>query len=163
MKIANKVKTLQPLNMDLYNESFVSGKQQHYIKLQYYFDKIAGKLIAEIYFTKDAQGAPGTVHGGAIAAVLDETMGIITFINFSPAVTANLSINFLKPLEVEKNVLVESWIEENENKKYLIKGNMVAEDDTLIAEASGVFIKMPMEKIAAYRDYYKRFKTDMES
>lgn len=147
--------------MDLYDGSFVSGKQQDYIKLQYYFDKASSKLIAKIFFTKDAQGAPRTVHGGAIAAVLDETMGIITFINFSPAVTANLSINFLKPLKVEQDVFVETWIEENDDKKYIIKGRMVTEDETLIADASGLFIKMPMEKVAAYSDYYSKFKNDL--
>jgi len=162
MKTAERIKELQPLNMDLYDGSFVSGKQQNYIKLQYYFDKITSKLIAKIYFTKDAQGAPLRVHGGAISAVLDETMGIITFLNFNPAVTANLSINFIKPLKVEQDVFVETWIEENDDKKYLIKGKMVTENETLIADASGVFIKMPMDKVAEYQDYYRKFKADLE-
>jgi acyl-coenzyme A thioesterase PaaI-like protein len=162
MKIADKIKDLQPLNMELYDGSFVSGKQQDYIQLQYYFDKVTSKLITKIYFTKNAQGAPLRVHGGAISAVLDETMGIITFLNFSPAVTANLSINFIKPLKVEKDVFVETWIEENNDKKYLIKGIMVTEDETLVAEASGVFIKMPMDKVAEYQDYYRKFKADLE-
>ena len=161
MKLVDELKGLQPLNMDLYNDSFVSGKQQHYIKAEYYFDKAKGKLIAKIYFTKDAQGAPQIVHGGAIAAVLDETMGVITFLNFNPAVTANLSIKYIKPLKVESDVFVETWIEENEDRKYLIKGRMVAENEIVIAEASGVFIKMPMDKIAEYKNYYKKFSSDL--
>ena len=82
-------------------------------------------------------------------------MGVITFLNFNPAVTANLSINYIKPLKVESDVFVETWIEENEDRKYLIKGRMVAENEIVIAEASGVFIKMPMDKIAEYKNYYK--------
>jgi len=49
MKTADRIKELQPLNMDLYDGSFVSGKQQNYIKLQYYFDKITSKLTALLY------------------------------------------------------------------------------------------------------------------
>ena len=162
MKPADRIKELHSLNMDLYNSSFVSGKQQNYIKTEYFFDRIGSRLLAKIYFTKEAQGAPKTVHGGAIAAVLDETMGVITFLNFNPAVTASLTINYLKPLPVEKVVFVETWIEKNEDKKYLIRGKMVTEDDLLIAEANGIFIKITIDKITEYQDYYKKFRADLD-
>lgn len=162
MKVADRIKELQPLNMDLYNSSFISGKQQNYIKTEYFFDKLKSRVFAKIYFEKEAQGAPKTVHGGAIASVLDETMGIITFLNYTPAVTASLTINYLNPLPVEINVLVETWIEEQENKKYLIKGRMSTENDLTIAEASGIFIKIPIDKIIEYKDYYKQFRADLD-
>jgi len=62
MKPADRIKELHSLNMDLYNSSFVSGKQQNYIKTEYFFDRIGSRLLAKIYFTKEAQGAPKTVH-----------------------------------------------------------------------------------------------------
>jgi hypothetical protein len=59
-------------------------------------------------------------------------------------------------------VFIEAWIEKNDDKKYLIRGRMVTEDDLLIAEANGIFIKIPIEKITEYQDYYTKFRTDLD-
>ena len=39
---------------------------------------------------------------------------------------------------------------------------MVTEDDLLIAEANGIFIKITIDKITEYQDYYKKFRADLD-
>lgn len=39
MKIKDEFQNLTPYDMNLYLDSFVSGKQQNYIDVQYYFDE----------------------------------------------------------------------------------------------------------------------------
>ncbi len=54
-------------------------------------------------------------HGGIIATLLDEAMGKVCRFREVRAVTAELSIQYLKPVIVQDEIIVEGW-EEGEQK-----------------------------------------------
>lgn len=147
MKIPDEFQHLTPYDMNSYTDSFVSGKQQKYIELQYYRDENSLKFYARVLFTAETQGAPGIVHGGAIASVLDETMGAVSFLNKMPAVTASLTVNYHRPLPVEKTVYIITQVEKTEGRKIYIIGKMVDENQRLFADSKGIFVKVPNERI----------------
>jgi len=147
MKIPDEFQNLKPYDMSLYSYSFVSGKQQNYIDVQYYCDENLLKFYVRVLFHVETQGAPGIVHGGAIASVMDEAMGGVAFLNHLPAVTASLTLNYHKPLPVETAMYITTSIEKTEGKRVYIVGKMFDGDGVLFADSKGIFVKVPHERI----------------
>ena len=147
MKIPDEFQNLKPYDMSLYTYSFVSGKQQNYIDIQYYHDESLLKFYVRVLFHVETQGALGIVHGGAIASVMDEAMGGVAFLNHMPAVTGNLTLNYHRPLPVETTMYMTATIEKTEGKKVYIAGKMFDGDGVLFAESEGIFVKVPHERI----------------
>jgi len=54
-------------------------------------------------------GGAGFAHGGIIAVVLDEAMGKLSKLTEEKAVTGELSIEYRKPVPVDKEIVVEGW------------------------------------------------------
>lgn len=120
---------------------FVCGKDNPIgIKLDY---KIEGRTFkAEWVPDKKLQGFSNIVHGGIVAALLDEAMVNLAFKIGLNAVSANLNINFRKPTIVgEKYILFGEIVEEHE-KKVIAKAELKKEDGVLVAEGSGVLVKI---------------------
>ena len=147
MKIPDEFQNLKPYDMNLYLDSFVSGKQQNYIDVQYYYDDNLLKFYVRVLFHVETQGAPEIVHGGAIASVIDEAMGGVAFLNHLPAVTVSLTLNYRRPLSVETNMYITTTIEKTEGKKVYIMGKMFDGDGVLFADSKGIFVKVPNERI----------------
>jgi len=65
-----------------------------------FYNKESGEIVTVIWFGGAIQGFPGVVHGGILSTIMDEVLGRCAIKNF-PArtgVTANLEINYLKPV-----------------------------------------------------------------
>jgi acyl-coenzyme A thioesterase PaaI-like protein len=57
-------------------------------------------------------GGGGFAHGGIIAVVLDEAMGKLSRLTDEKAVTAEMSIEYRKPIAIDQPIVVEGWQEE---------------------------------------------------
>ncbi len=145
MNIREEINKLEPLNLFLYERSFVSGREQKSFKVTYYFNKTTKHLYASVLFTDDAQGPPNHVHGGVTAAILDEALGGAAWLNGFPVVTAQLTLNFKKPIKISTEIFVDSWVDNTEDKKVYLKGIVVDENESLYAEASGIFLIQKLE------------------
>jgi len=67
-------------------------------------------------------GPPKYAHGGAIAAVMDDAAGRVAYEGVEkPIRTAKLEVNYRNPIPLLKTVVVESWVERVEGRKYYIK------------------------------------------
>ncbi|MEN6501590.1 MAG: PaaI family thioesterase [Tenuifilaceae bacterium] len=130
-----------PFDLKHVSDSFVSGRQQRYIEIQYFRGSKPENFYAKVLFRKEAQGAPDIVHGGAIAAVFDETMGAICLVLGQPAVTATLTVDYRIPVPVEKEFLVEARLEKTERRKFFITARMLDEQQELFAESKAIYVK----------------------
>ena len=103
------------LLQDIYpDSSFVSGNNPDSMQMK---PEIKNrKVYAKYSFAKRFEGGPGLVHGGILSAALDDMMGYSTVIHNIFSVTANLSVNFLKPTPVEKEFELYAWVKEVDNK-----------------------------------------------
>ena len=167
MNILQRIEKLQPLPMDKHLSSFVSTDVKERIDIQYFFDKESGHFFARVIFGQLAQGPPGHVHGGAIAAVLDEAMGAVAWMNDFTAMTVNLEAQYYKSLKLETVAYVEAWVDRSEEKKVYVKGILVSEDESLYAEANSLFIRQSKEQFQSMGDIpdylfqrYTRQKSD---
>ncbi|XP_054035177.1 acyl-coenzyme A thioesterase THEM4 [Dryobates pubescens] len=84
------------------------------------------------------EGYPGLIHGGAIATIVDATLGICALAEAGKVVTANLNIDYLVPVPLGTVLLVEGHTERTEGRKLFVGGHVRSADgDTVHARATG--------------------------
>jgi uncharacterized protein (TIGR00369 family) len=85
------------------------------MKLTFVQDIEKRRIVGRFVLGERFQGGGGMGHGGIIATLLDEAMGKVCRFREVRAVTAELSIQYLKPVIVQDEIIVEGW-EEGEQK-----------------------------------------------
>jgi uncharacterized protein (TIGR00369 family) len=55
------------------------------------------------------QGGGGMLHGGIIALLMDEAMGKVCRFREAQAVTADMTIEYLRPIKVDQEIVVEAF------------------------------------------------------
>jgi acyl-coenzyme A thioesterase PaaI-like protein len=129
-------------------ESFVSGAgAADRTRVTYYRAQESDHLFATVWFGPGSEGPPESVHGGAIAAVLDEAMGGVCWMNGHPVVGARIAINYLHMTPLGFGGRVESWIENIEGRKIFIKSRLTDASGKAHAEGDALFIKLQPETI----------------
>jgi acyl-coenzyme A thioesterase PaaI-like protein len=96
----------------------------------------------------DLNGYPGILHGGIVATLLDEFMGLILSMSraggepgMEGPVTAYLNTRFVRPVMTPGTVVVSGRIvEAKEERKWKIVGNIKGEDGKVLAEAECLYI-----------------------
>ena len=88
------------------------------------------------------QGAPGLAHGGVLAAVFDEALGALQVYFREPAVTANLSVDYRKPVPVGSVLHIWARVDGREGRKILMSGaaRLDAPDGPLAAAATALYL-----------------------
>lgn len=89
------------------------------------------------------EGPPGSVHGGYVAALFDQFMGMAQAIGGQPGMTGTLKIRYRRrtPLNTELRLLAR--VTGIEGRKTLVHATLHA-DEVLTAECEGVFVQ-PLE------------------
>lgn len=97
------------------------------------------------------------LHGGIVATLLDEVMGILLTSNKDPAnasiqgetFTAYLHVNYLKPVDTPQTVLVTARFRELKGRKHFIESTIEDGDGAVLAkgEALWVGIRESKEKL----------------
>lgn len=112
---------------------FVSGEPDgDRFRVRYYKDE-EQHLKARIWFGAETEGPPGHAHGGSMAAVLDEVLGLAAWAAGYPIVVGNLNISFRNLLPLKKVVTVETKIVSAEGRKIMVHGRIFCEKTTYAA------------------------------
>lgn len=110
-----------------------------------------GELLGVFSPGEEHQSYPGRVHGGVITAMLDETMGRAAA-GTDPTVfgvTVELTVRFRKPVPIAPELRVLARVTTDPARRlYESTGELLLEDGTVAAEATGRFMRMPIDKIA---------------
>lgn len=86
------------------------------------------------------RGTVGSLHGGVIAVALDEICAWTSvLLADTMAVTATLDLRFRRPGETAGRYSLTGTLGESSGRRLRIKG-VLSRDDTVVAEASGVFL-----------------------
>jgi acyl-coenzyme A thioesterase PaaI-like protein len=109
---------------------FVSGDPEgDRFRVRYYLDP-EKHLKARIWFGPETEGPPGHAHGGSMAAVLDEVLGLAAWSAGYAIVVGNLNINFRNLLPLHKVVTVETKVVSAEGRKIMVHGRIFCEKTT---------------------------------
>ena len=130
--------------------SFISGDPEgKRLRLKYFFDPDQESIVAKTWFGPAVEGPPKHAHGGSIASVLDEAMGMAALYAGHTVVAANISVNYIKMVPLESIALAITRVTKAEGKKVYTEANLEAPDGTVYSTAKGLFIAIGFNKIAA--------------
>jgi acyl-coenzyme A thioesterase PaaI-like protein len=100
-----------------------------------------GRAFARATLGAPYEGPPGYVHGGMIALVFDEVLGMANIASGVPGMTGTLNVRYRKPTPLRRPVELEGWVERVSGRKILTRGTMQC-DGLLTAEAEGIFVSI---------------------
>ena len=121
---------------------FVSGEPEgNRYRVRYYKNQ-DHELRARIWFGPETEGPPGHAHGGSMAAVLDEVLGLAAWAAGYPIVVGNLNVSFRNLLPLKQVVTVESEIVSAEGRKVMVHGR-ICSGETIYASAECLCITIP--------------------
>ena len=128
---------------------FVCGRENTAgLKLDFYTPS-PGQASAEINLPDQYQGYPGIVHGGIIAAILDETGGRAYMDDQHPfMVTAQLNVRYRKPVPIETPLVVYGEATERRGRVSKAHSEIRSMDGDVLAEAELVLVDIPEEETA---------------
>jgi uncharacterized protein (TIGR00369 family) len=110
------------------------------MKLTFEQDDTARKIIGRFRLGAEYQGAFGIIHGGVIAVVLDEVMGKVCRFRGVRAVTAEMNIEYLKPVWVDADLIVEGYEKEMAGRNLHLIGEIKDASGKLLARSRGRFV-----------------------
>lgn len=111
------------------------------------------EVVADLEFAQRFEGGPGTVHGGAVAALLDDLLGYVCMAHGAPVVTARLDTSFIAPVPVGVSVRGTAWLTRVEGRKMWSEGT-VEIDGRVLVEASALFLVIDTEHFDKVFDSY---------
>jgi acyl-coenzyme A thioesterase PaaI-like protein len=106
-------------------------------------DNVSNELIlADIYLGRNLCGHNGIVHGGIIATLLDDTMGMaFGALGIDMALTANLNVNFRHPVRSNSPIVIRVRCIRREERKLFFSAQLTnPEGSILYAEATTLYI-----------------------
>jgi len=107
--------------------------------------ELDGSIVrAELEFARRFQGGPGTVHGGAITAFVDDLLGYVPVAYGSPGVTARLDTNFIAPVPMGVTVSGLAWLSRVDGRKMWAEGT-IEYDGRVLVEALALFVAIDFE------------------
>lgn len=114
-----------------------------------FFELEGGELLGVFRPLEAHQGYPGRLHGGIASTLLDETIG--RAINISDqgvwGVTVELTVRFRKPVPIGGEVRALGRITKDSSRLFEGAGEIMLDDGTVAVEASGKYMKMPIDRI----------------
>lgn len=106
-----------------------------------------GVVSTQCQICEKHQGYPGVVHGGVVAAILDEVAGR-TFMDGEPPrflVTARLSVRYRRPVPVGQPLKAIGRAIEDGGKVAKASGQLFDKNGVLLAEAEVILAQIPQE------------------
>ncbi len=144
---------------------FVCGLQNPAgLKLAFYEDPEAGQVRAEFVVPDEYQGYPGVVHGGIIAAVLDEVSGRAVLIRGSEEdlmATLKITIRYRRPTPTGTLLTAVGWVERMGGMGARVAGEIRLPDGTVTAECESALVHPPQEffdQWEAEKPYWKVYE-----
>jgi uncharacterized protein (TIGR00369 family) len=110
------------------------------MKLTFEQDNVNRKIVGRFVLGETYQGGGGFAHGGIIALLLDEAMGKVCRFREVRAVTAELTVEYLKPVRVEQEIIVEGREIEEKGRNLFLAGEIRNEAGDVLARGRGRFV-----------------------
>jgi uncharacterized protein (TIGR00369 family) len=110
------------------------------MKLTFELDQETGRASGKFVLGPRYRGGAGFAHGGVIAVLLDEAMGKISKLSEERAVTAELNIEYRKPVPVDAEILVSGWQEGEKGRNRFRVAEIQDGAGNLLARGRGRFV-----------------------
>jgi acyl-coenzyme A thioesterase PaaI-like protein len=108
----------------------------------------ADRAIGSAVFTPPYEGAPGCVHGAALAGAFDIMLTAANVVANGAGPTVTLSIRYLRPTRVAQPCRFEAWVTSLDGRRTHSRGRLV-QGGTVTVEAVGEFVNMERSRITS--------------
>lgn len=99
------------------------------------------RVVGTVRFGAAYEGPPGHVHGGYIAAVFDELLGMAQSLSGQSGMTGTLEVRYRQPTPLEADLDLQAQVVRVEGRKVYVSGRCFHQG-RLTAEADGIFISI---------------------
>jgi hypothetical protein len=89
------------------------------------------------------EGPPGHIHGGYIAAIFDQFLGMAQLAGKEPGMTGTLTLRYLQPTPLNTDLDLEAEVEILEGRKTRVTGKII-DNGRVTATCEGLFIRPKM-------------------
>jgi uncharacterized protein (TIGR00369 family) len=110
------------------------------MKLTFEQDNANRRIVGRFVLGERYQGGGGIAHGGIIALLLDEAMGKVCRFREVRAVTAELTVEYLKPVRVEQEIIVEGRETEQNGRNIFMAGEIRNVAGDVLARCKARFV-----------------------
>jgi hypothetical protein len=107
---------------------------------------VGNEVLGTVTCGSAYEGPPGHVHGGFIAAMFDDLLGLAQGLSGHHGMTGRLTIHYRSPTPLHTELTLRGWLERADGRKILCRGTMHA-GEVLCAEAEGLFITVDFSKL----------------
>ena len=139
---------------------FVCGRENKFgLKMVWYNNPETNQVEATVTVPEHFNGYPGIVHGGIVAAILDETAGRAVMLdgNFDNLfVTLRLNMTYRKPTPTNTPLKAVGRLEHKGNRGMKVAAKLLLPDGTLTTECKAVVIR-PTAEISRSWEPEKKF------
>lgn len=110
----------------------------------------SGEIVALFTPQEHHQGYPGRLHGGIASTILDEAIGRAISVSDPNAwgVTVELNVRFRKPVPLGEELRVVARLLGEPRRLFEGSGEILLADGTVAVEATGRYLRMPIDQIA---------------
>ncbi|HKN62034.1 MAG TPA: PaaI family thioesterase [Candidatus Acidoferrales bacterium] len=123
------------------NACFGCGGANHRgMQLTFEQDDAARRIRGNFRLGPEYSGGLGFVHGGIIATLLDEAMGKVNRFRGLRALTAELTIEYLRPVPVEQDIVVEAREVDMKGRNLYHVGEIRNAQGDVLARGRGRFV-----------------------
>ena len=148
-----------------YQQCFVCGQRNSY-GLHLVFRLEDSTVVADFQPREEHQGFPGIIHGGIVAALLDETLGRTSLLGENPewTMTGRLEIRYRRAVPYGPLLRIRASLTNQRRKILQASGVLTLADDenTILAEAQGTFISLPPEVVDTVMQNFPGLRRFME-
>jgi acyl-coenzyme A thioesterase PaaI-like protein len=106
----------------------------------------ADRVVGTVTCGSAYEGPPGHVHGGYVAALFDELLGLTQSLSGQHGMTGRLTIHYRSPTPLHTELRLEGTFERVEGRKVFCTGKLWA-GDVLCAESEGLFVTVDFTKL----------------
>ena len=116
------------------------------MRLAFEQDDVRQRIVGRFRLGEEYQGGSGFLHGGIIAVLLDEAMGKAARFHGEQAVTAELRVEYKKPIRVNTDIVVEGFVARRDGRQLYHEGEIRNGEGELLARGEGRFVVIDRQK-----------------
>jgi uncharacterized protein (TIGR00369 family) len=122
------------------------GANARGMKLAFEQDDERQRIVGRFRLGDEYQGGSGFLHGGIIALLLDEAMGKASRFCGEHVVTADLRVEYLRPIRVDQEIVVEGFVARRDGRQLYHEGEIRNAAGNVLARGQGRFVIIDREK-----------------
>jgi len=122
------------------------GANARGLQLAFEQDDARQRIVGRFRLGEEFQGGTGFLHGGIIALLLDEVMSKASRFHGERAVTADLRVEYKRPIRTGQEIVVEGFVARRDGRQLYHEGEIRNEAGDLLARGEGRFVVIDPEK-----------------